>query len=212
MPNNARAALRLAGLAVFFLLSLRAPALAGAAGNAAPLFLTMDQNSILRLQHDAVSVIVNNPGNVGVALDNPRLLILTPHAAGATSMIVLGRGGQVIFRRDIIVSNLQKKYLRVRRVCDGNGACADVSYSYCPDGCYDVTPIPAAGGGTAPAAPPAEGGGQGQAEVQAPKHATIDGEPAETLIGEQDSCPSGYDKVYVPGITSGNQHYTCRMQ
>lgn len=163
----------------------------------APLEMTMDKTQLLRLDQDAASVIVANPEHLSVDLDNARLLMLTPLQAGATSIIVLDAAGKVILERDVLITNVQNKYVRVKRICAGSdSSCAATSYTYCPDGCYEVTPVATgAGGGAAP--PPT-----------APS-ATIEGEPPETLIGPQDDCPQGYNKEAVPGIKT-DMHYTCR--
>jgi len=160
--------------------------------------LTMDKTEVLHLDRDAASIVVNNPAHATVAMDNPRLLVVTPHEAGATSLIVLDGSGGVILQRDIIVSNVKSKYMRVRRACGANDAgCAAAAYAYCPDGCYEVTPVPApASGGSGAAVPlPAD----------APRP-TIDGEPLETLIGAEDSCPPGTTKIPAPAGADG---YTC---
>jgi hypothetical protein len=164
--------------------------------DAAPLELTMDKTQLLRLDQDAASVIVANPEHLSVDLDNPRLLMLTPHAAGATSIIVLDAEGRAILDQDVVITNLKNKYVRVKRLCSGNdSSCAATSYAYCPDGCYEVTEIPAGASG-ASAPPPSTSPG------------TIEGEPAETMIGPLDDCPQGYNKINVPGV-KGDMHYTC---
>ncbi len=120
----------------------------------APLRLTSNKNELVRLNEDAVSVIVNNPDHASVMLDSARLLIIAPRAPGTTSFTVLNAAGQVILQRDIIVSNANaaKKYVRVRRICSGQDAtCVPAAYFYCPDGCYEVTPIAPTGSGTIPA-------------------------------------------------------------
>jgi len=144
-------------------------------GKAAPvddgiLRLTTNKNKIVRLDQDAASVIVNNPDHAQVMLDSPRLLIVMPRAPGATSFIVLDANGKTILRKEIIVSNVQPQYVRIRRMCGASdGACAATSYYYCPNGCYEVTAVGDTGNSAAPApaAPPAAGQG-GQAESPAP--------------------------------------------
>jgi hypothetical protein len=124
-----------------------------------PLRLTMDQTRLVHLDQDAASVIVANPGHVSVSLDNPRLLIVTPHDAGATSMIVLDGEGKTILEQDIIVTNVQQKYVRIKRMCAGGDAsCVEKSYTYCPDGCYEVTPVAPDFGAAAPPPPMASDG------------------------------------------------------
>jgi hypothetical protein len=127
--------------------------------------LTPDRTKILRLKQDAASVIVTNPQHAVVMLDSPRLLILMPRDPGTTSFTVLDRDGKVLMERNIIVSGAQAKYVRIRRVCGNNNNCVSSAYYYCPDGCYEITPVdgtgqmavPAVAGGTAPPRPTGAG-------------------------------------------------------
>lgn len=116
-------------------------------GKAAPvddgiLRLTTNKNKLVRLDRDAASVIVNNPDHAQVMLDSPRLLIVMPRIPGATSFIVLDANGKTILRKEIIVSNVQPQYVRIRRMCGASdGSCNATSYYYCPNGCYEVTAV-----------------------------------------------------------------------
>jgi len=103
--------------------------------------LTPDRTKILRLRENAASVIVANPAHAAVTLDSPRLLILMPREPGTTSFTVLNAAGKVLLERNIIVSGAQPQYVRVRRVCGGDNACQTSNYYYCPDGCFEVTPV-----------------------------------------------------------------------
>lgn len=140
--------------------------------NDAALRLTMNKDQIIRLNQDAASVIVNNPAHAEVLLDSPRLLIVMPRAPGATSFTVLNSAGDIILRRDIIVASTEPKYVRIRRMCNGNDAsCIPAAYYYCPDGCYEVTPVgETASGGNVP--PPANGAG-GAASPSQPSAAPV---------------------------------------
>jgi Flp pilus assembly secretin CpaC len=135
--------------------------------------LTTDQDKIIRLQQDAASVIVNNPNHAVVMLDSPRLLIVMPRQPGTTSFSVLDAQGNTILHKQVIVSNVQQQYVRVRRVCGASDAsCVPAAYYYCPDGCYEVTPVAADAQGAVPP-PPAQ--------------------PANTaagLAGEQNQAPA----------------------
>jgi len=92
------------------------------------------KRGLSRLTKMRQSVIVANPEHVSVTLDNPHLLILTPHAPGVTSMIVLDAAGKTILEQEIIVTNVQKSYVASMRMCSGNDASAAAqSYDYCPD-------------------------------------------------------------------------------
>lgn len=142
------------------------PAAPGSASNTAettnaddPIRLTPDRTRIIRLEQDAASVIVTNPAHAAVVMDSPRLLVVMPRAPGTTAFTVLDREGKVLLERSVIVTGAQKKYVRVRRMCaDGDSSCAPSAYYYCPDGCYEVSPvesdgatnIPPIAGGTAP--------------------------------------------------------------
>ncbi len=120
--------------------------------------LTSNKDQIIRLQKDAVSVIVNNPDHASVMLDSPRVLIVMPRLPGATSFKVLDARGDIILEKDIIVTNAQRQYVRVRRICAGNdSSCVPAAYYYCPDGCYEVTPV--APGGTVDVPAPAAAAG-----------------------------------------------------
>lgn len=130
--------------------------------------LTPDRTKILRLRENAASVIVANPAHASVILDTPQLLILMPREPGTTSFTVLDKEGKVLMERNIIVSAAQPQYVRIRRVCGDSNNCAPSNYYYCPDGCFEVTPvvnentgsIPEVEGGAgaipAPAAAPAD--------------------------------------------------------
>lgn len=108
--------------------------------------LTTNRNELIQLDQDASSVIVNNPAHASVMLDTPRLLIVVPHKPGATSFTVLDKNGKTILQKDLIVSNVEKKYVRVRRMCGNDPTCRPDSYYYCPDGCYEVTTMENGGG------------------------------------------------------------------
>ncbi len=127
-----------------------------------PLRLNLDTTKVIKLDRDAASVVVTNPNNVRVLLDTPRLLLVMPRTPGSTTMMVLDNKGETILEKTVIVAAVAKsQYVRIRRMCGqaGSGAdCVPTSYFYCPDGCYEVSPmnpaadvadIPAqAGGGT----------------------------------------------------------------
>lgn len=104
--------------------------------------LTPDKTKILHLDQDAASVVVANPAHASVLMDSPRLLVIMPREPGTTSFTVLDAAGAAIMERSVIVTATEPKYVRVRRMCDGQQGCEASSYFYCPDGCYEVTPVP----------------------------------------------------------------------
>ena len=110
--------------------------------------ITPDKTKIVRLDQDAVSVVVANPDHASVILDSPRLLIIMPRQPGTTSFMALNSKGETILEKTVIVSSLAKPhYVRVRRVCSGqDSSCVPVAYFYCPDGCYEISPVAPAQG------------------------------------------------------------------
>ena len=140
--------------------------------------LTTDKNKLIRLDKDAASVIVNTPEHASVMLDSPRLLIVMPRQPGATSFSVLDAKGSVLLHKEIIVSNVQRNYVRIRRMCTGNDAgCAPTSYFYCPNGCYEVTAVGDTGGAGAPPPPTIT---SGTAAPTAPNEGGAPGNPVNS--------------------------------
>lgn len=116
--------------------------------------LTPDRTEVVRLEQDAASVVVTNPAHAQIMLETPRLLLVMPRTPGSTSLFVLDKNGNSIFERDIIVSGNTKPYVRIRKSCNDNSTnCNTDSYFYCPDGCYEVSTVPA--NDAAPQLPPA---------------------------------------------------------
>ncbi len=123
------------------------------------IYLTDNEDKIVRLDQDAASVIVNNPDHASVMLDSPRVMIIMPRAPGATSFTVLDANGSTIMHRDVIITNRKRQYVRIQRVCSGSGSCTPTSYYYCPNGCYQVTAVPSGGSGNVPPPPATPGSG-----------------------------------------------------
>lgn len=108
--------------------------------------MTPDASKIVRLQEDAASVIVTNPQHARVILDSPRLLIVLPRQPGSTRFTVLNAKGESILEKNIVVATAAAKqqYVRIRRMCGQTGSgsdCVPVSYYFCPDGCFEVSPV-----------------------------------------------------------------------
>jgi len=77
-------------------------------------------------------------------LDTARTVLVMPRAPGTTSLTVLDNRGEVILEQSIVIGAAQKSYIRVRKACSSNdSSCVPSSYFYCPDGCYEVTPVQA---------------------------------------------------------------------
>lgn len=101
--------------------------------------LTPDKSELVRLDRDAVSVVVGNPTHLSVLLDTPRMLILVPKVPGATSFTVLDEAGNVVMQRHALVAAPKDKYVRIRRSCPaGSTNCRATSVYFCPDICHEV--------------------------------------------------------------------------
>lgn len=106
-----------------------------------PLNLTPDKSELVRLDREASSVIVGNPGQVAVMLDTPKLAVVIPRSPGATYFTVLDKDSNVIMQRHVIVASPKKNYVRVRRSCANagqNAECTPTSVYFCPDMCHEV--------------------------------------------------------------------------
>lgn len=103
--------------------------------------ITPDKSELLKLDRDAVSVVVGNPAHLSVLLDTPKVLVLIPRAPGATHFSVLDRNGNPIMQRHVIVASPKQDYVRIRRSClnaaEGSN-CAATSVYFCPDMCHEV--------------------------------------------------------------------------
>ncbi len=105
-----------------------------------PLNMTPDKSELVRLDREASSVVVGNPGKITVMLDTPKLAVIIPRMPGATYFTVLDKDSNVIMQRHVIVASPKKNYVRVRRSCANAGgtSCQPTSVYYCPDMCHEV--------------------------------------------------------------------------
>lgn len=135
--------------------------------------LTPEKSELLRLDRDAISVVVGNPTHLSVMMDTPRLLVLVPRAPGATHFTVLDKKGEVIMQRHVIVAAPKENYIRVRRSCANAGtdsACRATSVYFCPDMCHEID-VTQMGEETVQAASPEEAPSSGASNSPAPSSA-----------------------------------------
>lgn len=102
--------------------------------------MTPDKSELIKLEIDAATVVVGNPAHINVIADSSKTLVLVPRLPGATYVTVLGKKGQVIMQRHVIVASPQKDYIRVKRTCtdDAGKGCQQTSVFYCPDMCHEI--------------------------------------------------------------------------
>ncbi len=102
--------------------------------------LTPDKSELIRLEKDAASIIVGNPAHINVIADSAKTLVIVPRLPGATHFTVLGKQGQVIMQRHVIVASPKEDYVRIKRTCSGDDdECAKTSVFYCPDMCHEIS-------------------------------------------------------------------------
>lgn len=101
--------------------------------------LTLDKSELIRLDQEMGSIIIGSPSHINVIADSATLLVVVPRTPGATYFTILGKKGQVLMQRHVIVAAPKEGYLRVKRTCTNAGNdCEDTSVFYCPDMCHEV--------------------------------------------------------------------------
>lgn len=120
-----------------------------------PIWVGMDGPAIVRLDADAASVIVGNPAHASVALDDSRTVMVNAGAPGMTRLVVIGKEGQVILDRRVIVDasgagngadedgENNGKFINVKNACiNSDGVCQPNNVFYCVEGekCHSVAP------------------------------------------------------------------------
>lgn len=135
-----------------------------------PLRISLDKPEIIRLDRDAVNVIVGSNENLRVVPDTNKNLVLIAKKPGSTYFRALDIDGKVIMQRHVIIGSPAKNYIRIRRACaNGTQGCKQYSVYYCPDMCHEVNVVQDASGPAAsiptetPTGP--SGGAGAQAEV-----------------------------------------------
>ncbi len=105
-----------------------------------PIRLTPDKSELVKLDQDAVSIIVGNPAHLSILADTAKTLVLVPKAPGATYFTILDIDGNVIMQRHAIVASPKKQYVRVRKSCakSGDDNCQATQVFYCPDMCHEI--------------------------------------------------------------------------
>lgn len=107
-----------------------------------PLRISLDKPEIVRLDRDAVNVIVGSNENLRVVPDTNKNLVLIAKKPGSTYFRALDVDGKVIMQRHVIIGSPNKNYIRIRRACaNGMPGCKQYSVYYCPDMCHEVNVV-----------------------------------------------------------------------
>lgn len=102
--------------------------------------LTPDKSELIRLDQAAASIIVGNPAHINVIADSTDTLVIIPRVPGASHFTVIGKQGQVVMQRHVIVASPKKDYVRIKRTCAaGSDNCNNTSVFYCPDICHEIS-------------------------------------------------------------------------
>jgi hypothetical protein len=102
--------------------------------------ITSDKPEIVRLDRQAVNVIVGSHETLRIAPDTNQTLVLIPKKPGSTYFKALDVNGKIIMQRHVIVGVAKKDYVRIRRTCAaGDSNCVQFSVYYCPDMCHEVS-------------------------------------------------------------------------
>jgi hypothetical protein len=104
-------------------------------GQALAIDISPDKPRILQLSEDASSVIIGNPEHASVAIDNPRLLLITAKRPGMTGLTVLGKNGQVILQENLVVNGPTHNFIRIKNACiNGGEGCQPTRMFHCEKG------------------------------------------------------------------------------
>ncbi|OFW88283.1 MAG: hypothetical protein A3B66_10520 [Alphaproteobacteria bacterium RIFCSPHIGHO2_02_FULL_46_13] len=114
------------------------------AAEEAPLRISSDKPEVVKLDRDAVNVLVGSDETLRAVPDTNRTIVLIPKKPGATYFKAIDADGKVIMQRHVIVGAVEKgnQYIRIRRACAGDDSkCKEFSVYYCPDMCHEVNVV-----------------------------------------------------------------------
>lgn len=101
--------------------------------------ISLDSPTVLRLDRDAVNVLVGSNENLRVVPDTNKSIILIPKKPGTTYFQAIDADGKTIMQRHVIIGSPKTNYIRIRRACvNGSQGCQQYSVYYCPDICHEV--------------------------------------------------------------------------
>jgi hypothetical protein len=114
-----------------------------------PIRLRPGKPQVVHLEAEAGDVTVDDmPGNVSAVIYGPKSIVLFPRAAGGAHFTVLGKNGETLMARYVVINGPPQKYFRLRQVCREGAAagCAKDRVYYCPNLCYETTLVGALAG------------------------------------------------------------------
>ncbi len=102
-----------------------------------PLTLRQNMIEIITLNSDIGTIMVSDPAPVELIVENSRRVVLRPAQPGVTNITIIDKAGQVVYKREVVVTQRGENYVRLTRYCSENG-CVNEDIYFCPDGCYEV--------------------------------------------------------------------------
>ncbi len=118
------------------------------AADSAPVMMVGVNHAVnIRLWGPASTVVVGNPAIADVNLVNGRSLVITGHAVGQTSIMVLDSAGRETFHQTVLVGAGDAGHVAVQRGAEAT------DYS-CSPRCERVGPVPASASSAASASSP----------------------------------------------------------
>ncbi len=85
------------------------------AGQAKDLVVKYDQSQLLRLPRAVSQIIIGNPTIADVAVQSPKLLVVTGKSFGITNIIVLDQAGHIIQDQRVLVQRDEQKVVNLQK-------------------------------------------------------------------------------------------------
>lgn len=101
------------------------------------LILRPNMVEVITLPNDIGSIMLSDPRPVELIVENSRRVTLRPSEPGVTNLTIIDKAGQVMYKREIVVTQRGENYVRVQRYCE-DSPCQEEDIYYCPNGCYGV--------------------------------------------------------------------------
>jgi hypothetical protein len=86
-----------------------------ASAGAEPLRVVLDQAQILKMPERMATIVVGNPAIADISVQPGGILVLTGRGYGATNILVLDRGGQMLMEQEVQVSGPRDNIVVVYR-------------------------------------------------------------------------------------------------
>ena len=79
------------------------------------IYVTVDQAKVIRIDHEADTVIIGNPAIADAHLHDRKTLVITGRAFGATNLLILDAGGELVVDEALRVQPAEDTVVTVQR-------------------------------------------------------------------------------------------------